>query len=171
MREKGLEECGEGSATVAEGEFGLDVELGHGLVLMGEIEEWVVAEAVGTARCGEDFSFDGAVACGEDFSVACGGENAVVACGWIQVWDLADGFEEAEVVALVCGCSRGTGEVVVVGVTGGADAGGSVEDVDLEAGVVGDDDFVEDVVGVVEGFEAGVAFESRFVFGGGGDFF
>ena len=44
-----VEEGGEGSAAVAEGEFGLDVEFGHGLVLFGEIEEWIVAEAVGAA--------------------------------------------------------------------------------------------------------------------------
>ncbi len=81
-------------------------------------------------------------------------------------------LEEVEVVALVCGVQRsGPVEVVVVGVTGGADAGGSVEGVDFEAGVVGDDDLAGGVVGVVEGFEAGVAFEGRFVFGGGWDFF
>ena len=62
------------------------------------------------------------------------------------------------------------GEVLVVGVAGGADAGGSVEGVDFEAGVVGDDDLAGGVVGVVDGFEAGVAFEGGFVFGGGGDF-
>ena len=60
-------------------------------------------------------------------------------------------------------------EVVVVGEAGGADAGGSVEGVDFEAGVVGDDDFAGGVVGVVDGFEAGVAFEGGLVFGGGGD--
>ena len=52
-----------------------------------------------------------------------------------------------------------------------ADAGCSVEGVDFEAGVVGDDDFSGDVVGVVDGFEAGVACEGGFVFGWGGDFF
>ncbi len=62
-------------------------------------------------------------------------------------------------------------KLLVFGVAGGADAGGSVEGVDFEAGVVGDDDLVGGVVGVVDGLEAGVAFEGGFVFGGGGDFF
>ena len=53
-----MQESGEGSASVAEGEFGLDVEFGHGLVLFGKIEERIVAEALGAAWGGEDFSFD-----------------------------------------------------------------------------------------------------------------
>ena len=62
--EEGLEKCGEGSATVAEGELGRDVEFGHGLVLLGKIEEGVVAEAVGASGSGENFTFDGAVSDG-----------------------------------------------------------------------------------------------------------
>ena len=100
LRKESFEECGEGSAAMAEGEFGLDVELGHGLFLFGEIEEWVVAEASGASGCGEDLAFDGAVAGGEDFSVAGGGEDAVVA-GLVWSGDFAQGFEEAAVVALV----------------------------------------------------------------------
>ena len=128
QRKKGGEERGEGSATVAEGEFGVDVELGHGLVLFGEIEERVVAEAVSAARGGEDFSFDGAVAGGENFSVAGCGEDAVVAGGWISVGSFveglfseglfSEGLEEAEVVALVDRRSGWAGEVLVFGVTG-----------------------------------------------------
>ena len=75
----GREKGGEGSAAVAEGELGVDVELGHGFVLFGEIEERVVAEASGAAWRGEDLAFDGAVADGEDLAVAGGGEDAVVA--------------------------------------------------------------------------------------------
>ena len=60
--------------------------------------------------------------------------------------------------------------MLVFGEAGGADAGGSVEGVDFEAGVVGDDDFAGGVAGVVDGFVAGVAFEGGFVFVGGGDF-
>jgi len=59
---------------------------------------------------------------------------------------------------------------VVVGEAGGADAGRSVESVYFEAGVVGDDDLARGVAGVVDGFEAGVAFEGGFVFGWRGDF-
>ncbi len=106
MLRKSFEEGGEGSAAMAEGEFGCDVEFGHGLVLFGEIEERVVAEALGAAGSGEDLAFDGAVGGGEDFSVAGGGEDAVVAGCSVWVGDFAEGFEEAEVVALV-GCRLG----------------------------------------------------------------
>ena len=51
---------------MAEGEFGGDVELGHGFVLGGEVEEGVVAEAFGAAWGGEDLAFDGSVTDGED---------------------------------------------------------------------------------------------------------
>ena len=44
-----------------------------------------------------------------------------------------------------------------------------MEGVDFEAGVVGDDDLAGGMVGVVDGLEAGVAFEGGLVFGGGGD--
>ena len=64
---------------MAEGEFGLDVEFGHGLVFVGEIEERVVAETLRAAWSGEDLAFDGAMTDGEDLSVAGGGEDAVVA--------------------------------------------------------------------------------------------
>jgi hypothetical protein len=104
LSKKGLEECSEGSTTMAEGEFGLDVEFGHGLVLFGEIEEWVVAESVGAAWCGEDLAVDGAVTCGEDLTVAGGGKDAVIAGGGMWDRDFTKGFEEAEVVALVDGC-------------------------------------------------------------------
>ncbi len=107
---------------------------------------------------------------GEDLAVTGCGEGAAVA-GCVGRGDFAESFEEAEVVALV-GCGVGwAGEVHIVGVAGGADAGCSVESVDFEAGVVGDDDLAGRVVGVVDGLEAGVACEGGFVFRGGGDFF
>jgi hypothetical protein len=165
---EGLEEGSEGSATVAEGEFGCDVELGHGFFLVGEVEEGVVAEALGAAWSGEDLAFYGAVSDGEDLSVAGGGEDAVVA-GWMRARNLAEGLLQAEVVALVW--SAGCGEVVVVGVTGRADAGVAMEGVYFEAGVVGEDDVVGGVAGVEDGFETGVAFEGGLVFVGGGDLF
>ena len=125
---------------MAEGELGGDVELGHGFVLGGEVEERVVAEAFGAAGGGEDFAFDGSVADGEDLTVARGGENAVVAGAALGERDVGEVGDEVEVVALVCGCVRWIGEVMIVGVAGGADAGGSVEGVDFEAGVVCDDE-------------------------------
>ncbi len=60
------------------------------------------------------------------------------------------------------------GEVLVVGVAGGADAGCAVEGVYFEAGVVGYYDLVGKMLRVVDGFEAGVAFEGGLVFDGVG---
>jgi hypothetical protein len=83
----------------------------------------------------------------------------------------AEGFKEAEVVALVGCCLRRSSEVFVFGVARGADARCTIESIDFEAGVVGDDDLAGGVVGVVDSFEAGVALEGGFVFGWGGDIF
>ena len=99
---EGAEECGEGSAAVAEGEFGLDVEFGHSLGFVGEIEERVVAEAIGATGLGEDVAFDGAVADGEDMAVAGGGEDAVVAGAALGEGNAGEEGEEVEVIALVC---------------------------------------------------------------------
>ena len=87
---------------MAEGKFGAGIEFGHGFVLFGEIEERVVAEAVGAAWCGQDLAFDGAVADGEDVAVAGGGEDAVVAGAALGEGDAGEEGEEIEVVALVC---------------------------------------------------------------------
>ena len=96
-----LEERGEGAASMAEGEFGLNVEFGHGLVFVGEIEEGVVAEAVGAAGSGEYIAFDGSVADGEDVAVARGGEDAMVARAALGEGNTGKGGEKVEVVALV----------------------------------------------------------------------
>ena len=86
---------------MAEGEFGFDVEFGHGFVLLGEIEERVVAEAVGAAWCGQDLAFDGAVSDGEDVAVAGGGEDAVVAGAALGEGNAGEEGEEVEVIAMV----------------------------------------------------------------------
>jgi hypothetical protein len=96
-----LEEGGEGSSSVAEGEFGGEVNLSHGAVVGGEIKEWVVAEASGASRFGEDLAFDGSVTDGEDVSVAGGGEDAVVACAAFGEWDAGEERDEVQIVALV----------------------------------------------------------------------
>jgi hypothetical protein len=164
-----MEQCGEGSASVAELELDLRIELGHGAVLVGKIEERIVAETAGPAWGWEDLACDGAVGDAEDLAVAGGGEDAVVAGFRVAGVESGEGLLEAEIVALVEGSGGRAGEVFVVGIAGGADTGGSVEGVDLEAGVVGDDDLAVEVVGVVDGLDAGVAFEGGFVFGRRGD--
>jgi len=170
MKSQRIEEGDEGSATMADGEFRLEVEFGHGLFEVGQVEEGVVAEAFCAAWDGEDFAFDCAVGGAEDVSVAGGGEDTAVA-GMMWTRNLVESAEQAEVVSLVWTGIGRRGEVFVFGVAGGANAGSAVEGVDLEAGVVGKDDFAGGVEGVIDGFEPGVAFEGGFVFGGGGDLF
>src|SRR5258708_6789488 len=120
-----------------EGELGLDVELGHGLVLFGEIEERVVAEAVAAAWGDDDLTFKSAVTHGEDFAVAGGGEDAVITGAALGEGNSDEEGEEIEVVALVYreGLAReglgseGLGRVEVVGVgdAGAEDVGGPSE--------------------------------------------
>src|SRR5260370_42529871 len=105
--EERSEECVEGASAMDEGELGGGVELGHGLVVLRKIEEGIVAEAVGSARGGEDMAFYGAVAGAEDLAVAGGGEDAGVASVKMSFWGGVEGFEEAEVVSLVQRCGGG----------------------------------------------------------------
>ena len=96
-----FEEGGEGATSVAEGEFGGDVEFGHGFFIGRKIEERVVAEALGSARCDQDFAFYGAIANCEDFAVAGCGEDAVITGLVWGGWSSTESFGEAEIVALV----------------------------------------------------------------------
>ena len=121
-----MEESGEGPSSMAEGEFGFDVELGHGLVLLGEKEEGVVTEAFFAAWGGEDLAFYRAVANGEDVALACGCEDAVVSGATFGQWDTGEEGEEVEVVALVGRVMLRGVKVVVVGKAGRADSGGPV---------------------------------------------
>jgi hypothetical protein len=158
---------------MAEGVLGLEVDLGHGAAVGGEIEEWVVTEAPGSARLGEDLTFDYSVADGEKVSVTGGGEYAVVAGRPLGEWDPGEERDEVEIVALVDSesfASIGCVKVVVIGEARGAYAWASMKCVDLKAGVVGDDDLAWGVVGVEARFDGGVALEGEFVFCGGADF-
>jgi hypothetical protein len=156
---------------MADGELGFKVDLGHGAVQFREVKQRIVAEAVGAAWSGENIAFDGTVADGEDVAVSGGGEDAVVSRAALGEGDACEEGDEVEVVALVEWKGLRGVEGVVVGKAGGADAGMAVEGVDFEAGVVGYDDVAGCVAGVVDGLEAGVAFEGGLVFGGGGDLY
>ena len=131
---------------MAEGELSGDVELGHGFVLGGEVEEGVVAEAVCATGGGKDFAFDGSVANGEDVGASRGGEDAVIAAAALGERNVGEEREEIEIVAFVDRVMLRRVEVVVVGEAGGADAGGTMESVDFETGVVGDYDLTGEVL-------------------------
>ena len=141
-----FEESREGAASVTEGELGGDVEFGHGILVGWQVEERVVAKAVGASRLGEDFAFDGSVANGEDVGASRGGEDAVIAAAALGERNVGEEREEIEIVAFVDRVMLRRVEVVVVGETGGADAGGSVESVDFEAGVVGQYELVGEML-------------------------
>jgi hypothetical protein len=137
--------------------------------LFAEEEKRVVAETYGAARCGENFAFDAAIRNFEDLAIAGRGEDTVVACCSFRVGSVAEGPKKAKVVAFVSGSVGWGREMEIIGVACGADAGCSVEGVNFEAGVVGDDDFAGCAEGIVDGFEACVAFEGGLVFGWSGD--
>jgi secondary thiamine-phosphate synthase enzyme len=145
------------------------VEFGHGPAELGEEEEGIVAEAGGSARRVEDFAFDDAVGESKDLAVADGGEGAAIAGRIRGGRDGGECGEEAGVVALIRGEAGAWWVTCIVGVAGGADAGCSVEGVDLEAGVVGENDRAGRVGRIGKGFDAGVTFEGEFIFGGGRD--
>lgn len=51
----------EGAAPMTQGELGLQVNLGHGALKLGQIEERVVTESAGAARSIKDDALDGAI--------------------------------------------------------------------------------------------------------------
>src|SRR5579862_5234670 len=87
------EECGESAAAMAEGELGLEVDLGHGAVELGQVEKRVVAKASSAAWRVQDHALDCAVrfVCGS--AVAGGDEYAAVTCGALRG---RNGFELLE---------------------------------------------------------------------------
>src|SRR5271166_2953416 len=75
------EQSGYGATAMAERELGFEIQLGHGLVERGQVEERIVAEAAGTARSLEDEALDCAVGDMEGLAVARGDQHASVARG------------------------------------------------------------------------------------------
>ena len=139
---------GEGAGAVGKGVFDFGGELGEGLVVAGGDEEGVVAEAVGAAGGVGEGAFAGAEN-GAGLAVGRGeGEDATEAGG--AVGDALHGGDELLEVVGVGGA--------FAGVARGTDAGGAVEVVDFEAGVVGERPEPGDE-GKGAGFEDGVAFK------------
>ena len=66
---------------MAEGEFGFEVDFGHGAVKGGQVEERVIAEAAGAARGIEDQAFDLSLCGVKGQAVAGCYKNAAVAGG------------------------------------------------------------------------------------------
>ena len=158
---------------MAEGMLGFEIDFGHGVLEFGQIEERVVAEAARAARRFEDESFDRAVCCIEGLAIAGGDEDAVVAGGALGCWNAGEALEQDHVVpdvGVVVGIWR-VDEAGIGGETGGANAGRSVEGVDFEAGVIGEDEVIRCETGVVDSLEGSVGPEGGAAFfrGGNGD--
>src|SRR5580692_1493812 len=75
------EKCGEGAAAMAEGELGLEVDLGHGAVELWQVEKRIIAKAAGAARGVQDHTFDGAIGLVCWLALTGGDECAMVARG------------------------------------------------------------------------------------------
>ena len=168
-----FEESGTGLAAVADGELHLNVEVGHGLVEGGNVEERVVAEAAGAMGSFEDDAFDCAFGHVDDDAVAGGGEDAAVAGGAVIGLDAGHALQKDDVVpdvSVVVGVGR-VDEAGIGGEAGGADAGSAGEDIDFEAGVVGNDKCAGSEAAVIGGLDGGVGLKRCAVFLGRGDCF
>lgn len=142
-------------------------DFGEGEIEGRDQKEGIVAKAVFASGGVEELAFGDAPGAEEDFSVASEGEGADEAGGAIGL--VLHEVEEEVVVTVVFVCGGVRLEVVVVGETGGADAGLVVEGGDFKAGVVGEDEEAWSGEGVGDGFEVGVALEGGGVFDGLGD--
>ncbi len=153
---------------MAEGELGFEINFGHGAVEAGQVEKRVVAEAAGAAGGFEDAAFDGAFGGVEGLAVAGGDEDAAIVGGAAVGGDAGEALQQDHVVPDI-GVVVGVGRVDETGVGSearGADAGRAVKGVDLEAGVIGEDERAGCEMGVVDGLEGGVGGEGCAVFFG-----
>jgi hypothetical protein len=159
-------ECGEGATAMTEGELGLEVDLGHGAVELGEIEKRIVSETAGAAGSVEDHAFDAAVGLVCGVAVARGDKYATVACGAPRGRYSFETLQQDDVVpdvGVVVGIG-GVDHAGVCGETGRAHAGSAGEGVNFETGVVGENELAGEELGVIDGFEAGVLGEGFAVF-------
>jgi hypothetical protein len=155
----------EGAGAVAELVFGFGRELAEGFAEAVGNEDGVVAEAAVAFFFVGDDAFDGTAGGGEEFAIEGEDHDAAEAAGAFFAADVFGGEFGEEFLAVL-----GVGGIFA-GVAGGEDAGGAVEGVDFEAGVVGEDEGAgrEGFIGG-EGFDGGVGFEGIAVFDGRGDF-
>src|ERR1700722_19288989 len=121
---------------MAERGFRGEVNLGHGFVEFGQIEEGIIAEASTALGPVSDDSFDYAFGSEQAFAIACIGQHAAVACA---AFGFGDGLQLAEKKAVVGFVVAFPGKSIVGGVAGGANSRVAVECVDFETRVVGND--------------------------------
>ena len=141
------------------------VDLCHCDAIFRQKKERVVAEARGASRSNEDYSIEAAVCGAEDFAVTRKSKRAMIAGLAAGFGDAVEGAEERGVVSLVERRGRRMREVLVLGITGAADAGCAFQAGDLEAGVVGNNELPGSVAGIVDGLGPGVRLKGGFIFG------
>ncbi len=154
-----VEKRGKRSRSVAMLIAGCRRKLCHGKTLIRQQKKRIVAEACGAARHGQDLAFDQAVRNDEDLTVAGEGKSTAVTRTAAGLWRAGERVQQAKIVAPVR-WERAAGLVIVViGKTGAANAWGALKRVDLQAGVVGQNEKVRLGERVGDGFKAGIALE------------
>src|SRR5262249_55236428 len=125
-------ETGDGAGTVAELVLHQCAEFAEGLVIFGDQEEWVVPEPMAASGLAGDPASARARGLGADLSAGVGqGERADKRGATPLIRLVGEGFEDLPVVGLVV--------AVTIRVSRRKDARGAAEDVDGEAGIVGQD--------------------------------
>lgn len=130
----------DGESAVVAGEAIGGGKLCHGLIELGNEEQWVVAEASSAAWLGEDAAFDGTLGSEKDLAVASEGEDAAITGVSTGFWTAIESSQKSGVVTLIGRRGHGVGEGEIVCEASAADAGGVVEGGDFEAGVVGENE-------------------------------
>lgn len=139
-------------------------KFGHGETAAAKDEEGIVTEAVGAAGCVDDVAFDASLGAPEHLAVAGEGKSADEAAAtsdpaFARNFEIAEQGKEAGVVACIL-AQTGVGlEVEAVREAGGKDTGAATESVDLEAGVVGEDEQAWRQQRVSPGLQVSVAAE------------
>lgn len=83
---------------MAEGQLRFEIDLGHGALKFWKVKQWIVSEAAGASRRGQNDAFDRTVACVLDSAVSSCNEHAVVSSVALVWRQISESLEQYHVV-------------------------------------------------------------------------
>src|SRR6266849_2639020 len=162
-----LEKFVEGRASVAIAGFFFGGQFCESLLNLRKVKKRVVTETVCPARSVENDSFRFPVKRGESLAIASSRQHTDKSSAAFLRWQALQFAQHARIVRIVIRVCPGFVRLLIqqVGscIAGGMHTGGSVQRINLESGIVGDDEFSRDVAAAGFRLLPGVFFEGETV--------
>ncbi len=147
-------------------------QLGKCFFNLRKIKERIITEAIHPAWSVEDHPISSAAKQGQRFSITRDRQHTDKSSSTLSKWDILQFVQNARIVGSVIGVRIGlVGLLILQGgsrVASGVHAGSAVQRVDLQAGVVGDNDFSRNVSAVGLGLLSSIGLESKTILNNGG---